>query len=194
MAKVLVIGSGGREHALAWKLAQSDKVNEVFIAPGNAGTAIIGTNVPISFTDVEGLLKFAQSRKIDLTVVGQEAASAAGVVDTFEANDLKIFGPSKDATQIESSKAFAKDLMRTEHIPTANYKTFTEESSALEYVSKHSMPIVIKASGLAEGKGVVIAQDLKEAEEAIHNCLAEGIFGISGKTIVIEDFLLGQEI
>lgn len=194
MAKVLVIGSGGREHALAWKLAQSPRVDKLFVAPGNGGTAAIAENVPIGFTDVDALLKFAQQNAIDLTVIGQEAASDAGVVDAFQAAGLAIFGPTKAATQIESSKAFSKLLMQDENIPTATFKNFDEAAAARDYVKDRQLPIVIKASGLAEGKGVVIAQNVAEAEAAIDDMMVQKVFGESGNTIVIEDFLKGQEV
>lgn len=194
MTKVLVIGSGGREHALAWKLAQSPKVDKLFVAPGNGGTAAIADNVPIGFTDVEGLLAFAQKNAIDLTVIGQEAASDAGVVDAFQKAGLAIFGPTKKATQIESSKAFSKLLMEDQKIPTAQFKNFEDPQAAMAYVEGRSLPIVIKASGLAEGKGVVIAQTLEEAQDAIDSMMVDKVFGDSGNTVVIEDFLKGQEV
>jgi len=194
MAKVLVIGSGGREHALAWKLAQSPKVDKLFVAPGNGGTAAIAENVPIGFTDVDALLDFAQQNAINLTVIGQEAASDAGVVDAFQAAGLAIFGPTKAATQIESSKAFSKLLMEDQNIPTATFKNFDDAAAARDYVKDRPLPIVIKASGLAEGKGVVIAQNLAEAEAAIDDMMVQKVFGDSGNTVVIEDFLKGQEV
>lgn len=193
-AKVLVIGGGGREHALAWKLAQSPKVEKVYIAPGNGGTEQIGENVPIGFTDVDGLLKFAQENKIDLTVIGQEAASAAGVVDAFHEAGLTIFGPTQAATQIESSKAFSKDLMQEQNIPTAAFMNFTDPEQAKAYAKTRAFPLVIKASGLAEGKGVIIAENLPEAETAVDDMMVRKIFGAAGNTIVIEDFLKGQEV
>jgi len=193
-AKVLVIGSGGREHALTWKLAQSAQVSELFVAPGNGGTATIATNVPIGFTDVEALLEFAQKNQIDLTVIGQEAASDAGVVDAFQNAGLAIFGPTKAGTQIESSKAFSKELMQEQNIPTAAFKNFTSPKAAIAYIKDRALPIVIKASGLAEGKGVVIAQTSEEATEAIQHMMVDKVFGESGSTIVIEDFLKGQEV
>lgn len=194
MAKVLVIGSGGREHALAWKLSQSPKVEKIFVAPGNGGTAQIAENVPIGFTDVEALLDFAKQNSIDLTVIGQEAASAAGAVDAFKAAGLAIFGPTKAATQIESSKAFSKDLMQAEHIPTAAYQNFTEPEKALEYIKTRNFPIVIKADGLAEGKGVTICENVAQAEETITKIMVDKVFGESGNQIVVEDFLKGAEV
>lgn len=193
-ARVLIIGGGGREHALAWKLSKSPKVSQIFVAPGNGGTATIAENVDIGFTDVDGLLKFAQQNKIDLTVIGQEAASDAGVVDSFQSAGLAIFGPTKSATRIESSKAYSKDLMESKAIPTAEYKTFTEPDLAIKYVQDRKFPQVIKASGLAEGKGVVIAENFAAAKQAINDMMVKKVFKESGSTIVIEDFLSGQEV
>jgi phosphoribosylamine--glycine ligase len=192
--KVLVIGSGGREHALAWKLARSPNVENIYIAPGNGGTSLLGENVDISVTDIEKLLKFAKNQKIDLTVVGQEAASEAGVVDLFKKNGLLIFGPSKKAARIESSKAYSKDLMKSQNIPTAEYENFEDPNQALDYIKSKSLPIVIKADGLAGGKGVVIAQNLVEAEEAINSIMVKKAFGKSGDKAVVEEFLTGQEV
>jgi phosphoribosylamine--glycine ligase len=194
VAKVLVIGSGGREHALAWKLAQSKKVKKVYVAPGNGGTGNIAENVGIGFTDVTGLLKFAKDNSIDLTVVGQEAASEAGVVDEFRKAGLNIFGPTKAAAEIESSKAFSKDLMQSEKIPTAEYKTFSDAEAALEYIKTKSLPVVIKADGLATGKGVIIAEELDQAKNAIDDIMVKRIFGSSGTKVVVEDFLKGHEV
>lgn len=194
MKSVLVIGGGGREHALVWKLAQSPHVGKIYVAPGNGGTATIAENVPLGFTDVKGLLKFAQDKKIDLTVIGQEAASDAGVVDAFLDAGLAIFGASQAATKIESSKAFSKDLMKAQSIPTASYQTFSDSKMVLDYLKKQAYPIVIKASGLAEGKGVVIAEDIAQAKEAIYNIMVKKIFGDSGNEVVVEQFLKGQEV
>jgi phosphoribosylamine--glycine ligase len=194
MAKVLIIGSGGREHALAWKIAQSPKVDKVYVAPGNGGTADIAENVPIGFTDVDSLLEFAQENKIDFSVIGQEAASAAGVVDAFLAAGLEIFGTTVATTKIESSKVFSKNLMQSKQIPTARYKTFDSPKAALEYVRTCSFPIVIKADGLAEGKGVTICENAKQASEVINKDMVDKVFGDSGNQIVIEDFLRGAEI
>ncbi|HSX24082.1 MAG TPA: phosphoribosylamine--glycine ligase [Candidatus Saccharimonadales bacterium] len=193
-AKVLIIGGGGREHALAWKIKQSPKVSEVYIAPGNGGTEQIGQNVPIAFTDVDGLLAFAQKTGIDLTAIGQEAASDAGVVDAFQAAGLAIFGPTKAATRIESSKAFSKQLMHEQHVPTAEFQTFTDVQAALEYADTRTFPLVIKASGLAEGKGVVIAESKDQAHQAIDDMMVKKIFKEAGNEIVIEEFLKGQEV
>lgn len=194
MAKVLIIGSGGREHALAWKLAQSPKVNKVYVAPGNGGTTDIAENVDIGFTDIDALLDFAKAKEIDLTVIGQEAASEAGAADAFKKAGLLIFGPTKAAAEIESSKAFSKDLMHLQKIPTAAYKTFSGAKKALEYIKESKFPAVIKADGLATGKGVIIAQNLSEAEEAIDNIMIKKIFGISGDRVVVEEFLKGREV
>jgi phosphoribosylamine--glycine ligase len=154
MAEVLVIGSGGREQALAWKLAQSPSVTKVYVAPGNGGSQGSVQNVDIGFLDIEGLLKFAQEKSIDFSVIGQEASSEAGVVDAFQQAGLKIFGPTKAAVKIESSKVLAKELMSSRNIPTAAYETFSDASQALEYAKSRPLPVVIKADGLAEGKGV----------------------------------------
>lgn len=191
--KILIIGSGGREHSLAWKLAQSPKVEKIYIAPGNAGTAQVGENVAIPATDIGGLLQFAQKNNIDLTVVGPDDPLAIGVVDVFREKGLKIFGPTKGAAQIEASKVFAKNLMQHSGIPTASYKTFTDYNQALEYVKKNGAPIVIKASGLALGKGVAVCQTLEEAEEFLRQVMVDKIFGDSGSEVVVEEFLQGKE-
>jgi phosphoribosylamine--glycine ligase len=192
--KVLVIGSGGREQALAWKLRQSPKVSKIYIAPGNGGSTGNIENIDIGFTDVDGLLKFAQENKIDFTVIGQEAASEAGVADAFQEAGLSIFGPTKAAVQIESSKVLSKDLMASEDIPTAVYKTFTDAKEALEYAKSRPLPVVIKADGLAEGKGVTVCQTEEEVEEAIERTMVEKKFGEAGSSVVVEDFLKGQEV
>ncbi len=195
--KVLVLGNGGREHALAWRLAQGERVSQVFVAPGNGGTARDAKlkNVPI--TDVKALADFAQEQKIALTVVGPEAYLAAGVVDEFRARGLRIFGPTKAAAQLESSKAFAKAFMKRHHIPTAAYETFTDATQAHAYVDAQGAPIVIKADGLAAGKGVVVAMTLAEAHEAIDWILADNKLGVvhneGGARVVIEQFLEGEE-
>ena len=193
--KVLVIGNGGREHALAWKAAQSPLVSTVFVAPGNAGTALEPTlqNVAISATDIPALLSFAQSEKIDLTIVGPEAPLVIGVVDAFQAAGLKIFGPTQGAAQLEGSKAFTKDFLARHNIPTAEYENFTEVEPALAYLREKGAPIVIKADGLAAGKGVIVAMTLEEAEAAVHDMLAGNAFGDAGHRIVIEEFLDGEE-
>lgn len=193
--KVLVIGNGGREHALAWKAAQSKRVETVFVAPGNAGTALEPTlqNVAISATDIPALVNFAQSEKIDLTIVGPEAPLVIGVVDAFRAQGLKIFGPTQGAAQLEGSKAFTKDFLARRNIPTAEYQNFTEVEPALAYLREKGAPIVIKADGLAAGKGVIVAMTLEEAEAAVNDMLAGNAFGDAGHRIVIEEFLDGEE-
>ncbi|MCT4707277.1 phosphoribosylamine--glycine ligase [Enterobacteriaceae bacterium H11S18] len=193
--KVLVIGNGGREHALAWKASQSPLVRTVFVAPGNAGTALEPAlqNVAISATDIPALLSFAQSEKIDLTIVGPEAPLVIGVVDAFRAAGLKIFGPTQAAAQLEGSKAFTKDFLARHMIPTAEYQNFTEVEPALAYVREKGAPIVIKADGLAAGKGVIVAMTLEEAEAAVNDMLAGNAFGDAGHRIVVEEFLDGEE-
>lgn len=193
--KVLVIGGGGREHALAWKASQSAGVTNVFVAPGNAGTAIEDklTNVDISATDVSALVAFAKDNQIDLTIVGPEAPLVIGVVDAFQAEGLTIFGPSKGAAQLEGSKAFTKDFLARHNIPTAEYQNFTEIEPALAYVREKGAPIVVKADGLAAGKGVIVAMTLQEAEDAIRDMLAGNAFGDAGSRVVIEEFLDGEE-
>ena len=193
--KVLVIGNGGREHALAWKASQSPLVGTVFVAPGNAGTALEPAlqNVAISPTDIAALLSFAQNEKIDLTIVGPEAPLVIGVVDAFRAAGLKIFGPTQGAAQLEGSKAFTKDFLARHKIPTAEYQNFTEVEPALAYVREKDAPIVIKADGLAAGKGVIVAMTLAEAEAAVNDMLAGNAFGDAGHRIVVEEFLDGEE-
>ncbi|WP_310606289.1 phosphoribosylamine--glycine ligase [Buttiauxella brennerae] len=193
--KVLVIGNGGREHALAWKASQSPLVRTVFVAPGNAGTALEPAlqNVAISPTDIAALLSFAQNEKIDLTIVGPEAPLVIGVVDAFRAAGLKIFGPTQGAAQLEGSKAFTKDFLARHKIPTAEYQNFTEVEPALAYVREKGAPIVIKADGLAAGKGVIVAMTLIEAEAAVNDMLAGNAFGDAGHRIVVEEFLDGEE-
>lgn len=193
--KILVIGNGGREHALAWKAAQSPLAETVFVAPGNAGTALEPTlqNVAISPTDIQGLLSFAQKENIDLTIVGPEAPLVIGVVDAFRAAGLKIFGPTQAAAQLEGSKAFTKDFLARHKIPTAEYQNFTDVEPALAYVREKGAPIVIKADGLAAGKGVIVAMTLQEAEDAIQDMLAGNAFGDAGHRIVVEEFLDGEE-
>lgn len=193
--KVLVIGGGGREHALAWKAAQSPKVSQVFVAPGNAGTELEPslTNVAISATDIKDLLAFALQEQIGLTIVGPEAPLVAGVVDAFEAEGLAIFGPSAAAAQLEGSKAFTKDFLARHRIPTAAYQNFTQVEPALEYLRETGAPIVVKADGLAAGKGVIVAMTLEEAEAAVRDMLAGNAFGDAGSRVVIEEFLDGEE-
>jgi phosphoribosylamine--glycine ligase len=196
--KILVIGGGGREHALAWKLAQSPKATKVFVAPGNGGTALAGgrlQNLPI--TDVVQLREWAQAEGVALAVVGPEAPLAAGVVDEFRAHGLKVFGPTKAAAQLESSKAFSKAFMRRHGIPTADYDTFTDPAAAHAFVDRLGAPIVIKADGLAAGKGVVVAMTLQEAHDAVDFMLVDNKYGVQhnegGARVVIEEFLAGEE-
>lgn len=192
---ILIIGNGGREHALAWKAAQSPLADKVYVAPGNAGTALEPslTNVEISATDIPALLAFAQSNDIGLTIVGPEAPLVIGVVDAFQAVGLKIFGPSQAAAQLEGSKAFTKDFLARHNIPSAEYQNFTEVEPALAYVRSKGAPIVIKADGLAAGKGVIVAMTLQEAEDAVQDMLAGNAFGDAGHRIVVEEFLDGEE-
>lgn len=193
--KVLIIGSGGREHALAWKAIQSPQVSEVIVAPGNAGTASEDgiSNVKIDVEDIPGLLEYAQTNAIDLTIVGPEVPLVLGVVDAFRDAGLMIFGPTQAAAQLEGSKAFTKDFLARHDIPTAFYEVFTEIDPAVQYVHKHGAPIVIKADGLAAGKGVIVAMTIAEAEAAIHDMLADNAFGEAGSRVVIEEFLDGEE-
>jgi phosphoribosylamine--glycine ligase len=193
--KVLVIGGGGREHALAWKLAQSARVDEVIVAPGNAGTAREPglRNAPVPVTDIEGLLALAKSEGVGLTVVGPEVPLVAGVVDRFTAEGLRCFGPTAKAAQLEGSKAFAKDFLARHQIPTARYAVFTELAPAIAHVRSTGAPIVIKADGLAAGKGVVVAMSLDEAEAALEDMLGHQAFGDASSRVVIEEFLDGEE-
>ncbi|MCB1922369.1 MAG: phosphoribosylamine--glycine ligase [Gammaproteobacteria bacterium] len=193
--KVLVIGGGGREHALAWKAAQSPQVERVYVAPGNAGTAREADleNVAISATDIESLLAFARDNAIGLTIVGPEAPLVIGVVDAFQAAGLKCFGPSKGAAQLEGSKSFTKDFLARHRIPTADYRTFTEVEPALAYLREQGAPIVVKADGLAAGKGVIVAMDLATAEAAVRDMLAGNAFGEAGHRVVVEEYLEGEE-
>ncbi len=191
--KILIIGSGGREHALAWKIAQNKEVSRVYVAPGNAGTATNPDMVNVPITKVQDLLEFAQKEQIYLTIVGPEAPLSQGVVDVFRANGLKIFGPTKAAAQLESSKDFAKAFMQRHNIPTAAYATFTDAQKAHDYVTEQGAPIVIKADGLAAGKGVVVAMDEAEAHAAIDAMLSDNRLGDAGARVVIEEFLSGEE-
>lgn len=193
--KILIIGNGGREHALAWKVAQSPLTTQVFVAPGNGGTAReLGVeNVPIAATDIPALVQFAREQTIDLTIIGPEAPLVAGIVDAFEAAELPCFGPRRAAAQLEGSKAFAKDFLARHHIPTAAYGVFTEIAPALAYLRAVGAPIVIKADGLAAGKGVILAEDLPTAEAAVRDMLDAGRFGDAGARVVIEEFLTGEE-
>jgi phosphoribosylamine--glycine ligase len=193
--KVLVIGGGGREHALAFKAAESTLVTNVFVAPGNAGTALEPklTNVAIAAEDNQALLDFALSEQIGLTIIGPEAPLVSGIVDLFQSHKLTIFGPSKAAAQLEGSKAFTKDFLARHNIPTGDYANFTEIEPALAYVREKGAPIVVKADGLAAGKGVIVAMTLRQAEEAIKDMLADNAFGDAGSRVVIEEFLDGEE-
>ena len=191
--KLLVIGSGGREHAMAWRLAQTPGLQKVYVAPGNAGTAREHELENINITDPEALANFAEQNKIHLTLVGPEAPLAAGVVNVFRARGLKIFGPTKEAAQLESSKDFAKRFMARHNIPTAGFETFSDAAAAHAYIDKQGAPIVIKADGLAAGKGVVVAMSLDEAHAAIDDMLSGNKLGDAGARVVIEDFLDGEE-
>ncbi|HAR10098.1 MAG: phosphoribosylamine--glycine ligase [Cobetia sp.] len=193
--KVLIIGGGGREHALAWKAAQSSRVEEVFVAPGNAGTARESklTNLAIAADDLDALVAFARDNAIELTIVGPEAPLVIGVVDRFREAGLKCFGPTAGAAQLEGSKAFTKDFLARHAIPTGDYATFAEVDAALEYLASHPAPIVIKADGLAAGKGVVVAMSDEEARAAVRDMLEDNAFGDAGARVVIEEFLDGEE-
>jgi len=193
--KVLIVGSGGREHALAWKASRSDLTSEIYVAPGNGGTALERdiTNVEISAEDIDGLASFALKNKIDLTIVGPEVPLVLGITDEFKKKGLRCFGPSKDAARLEGSKDFMKDFLSRNNIPTALYKSFTDINLAKDYVKNHSIPVVIKADGLAAGKGVIIANSTEEAVEAIEQCMEDKEFGEAGSKVVIEEFLEGEE-
>lgn len=208
MNKVLIIGNGGREHALAWKLKQSPQVEKIFIAPGNAGTAREGENINIKATDIDALVEFALNAKINLTVVGPDDPLALGIVDAFQKKGLKIWGPTKKAAQIEASKSFAKELMRANNIPTAEYKVFTDYEQACAWIEKQFVPaedsrghllpsvpkpLVIKASGLALGKGVHVCKNFDEAQKFLDDVMLKKIFGDAGNQVIIEEFLQGQE-
>lgn len=192
---VLIIGSGGREHALAWQASKNRGVHKIFVAPGNAGTALENKteNVDINVLDLQGLLDFAKSNNVDLTIVGPEAPLVAGIVDLFREADMDIFGPTQGAAQLEGSKAFAKDFLKRHHIPTAAYETFTEIAPALAYIKTQGAPIVVKADGLAAGKGVIIADTVEQACAAVEDMLAGNAFGDAGSRVVIEEFLVGEE-
>lgn len=191
--KLLVVGSGGREHALAWKLAQAQRVQRVYVAPGNGGTAQDERLANVDITDINALADFAEREQIALTVVGPEAPLAAGIVNVFRSRGLKVFGPTKEAAQLESSKDFAKAFMKRHNIPTAAYETFADAAAAHAYVEQNGAPIVIKADGLAAGKGVVVAMSLEEAHQAIDMMLADNKLGDAGARVVIEEFLAGEE-
>lgn len=191
--KVLVVGSGGREHAIAWKLKQSSRLTELYCAPGNAGTESIARNVPIEVNELDRLVAWAKENQIDLTVVGPEAPLAAGIVDAFEAEGLRIFGPSQKAAQLEASKSFAKEVMKAAGVPTAGAEVFEDYESAQTYLEKKGAPIVIKADGLAAGKGVTVAMTIEDAMSALEECMKDQRFGSSGSCVVIEDFIQGRE-
>ncbi|HEY4317030.1 MAG TPA: phosphoribosylamine--glycine ligase [Herbaspirillum sp.] len=191
--KILVVGSGGREHALAWKIAQSSRIQTVYVAPGNGGTALDDRLENIAITDPAALADFAQEQHVALTVVGPEVPLAAGIVNIFRSRGLKIFGPTREAAQLESSKDFAKSFMQRHHIPTAEYQTFSDITAAHAYVSQKGAPIVIKADGLAAGKGVVVAMTEAEAHDAVDMMLSDNKLGDAGARIVVEEFLAGEE-
>ncbi len=191
--KILVVGSGGREHALVWKLQQSPRVRALYCAPGNAGTAQLATNVPIKVTEQQNLLEFARTEGIDLTVVGPDDALAAGMVDLFQKHGLRIFGPTQNAARLESSKVFAKEFMQRHGIPTAASGSFTDSSEAQRFCQKARYPLVVKADGLALGKGVIIAANAWQAALAIHEIMDVRKFGDAGRQIVVEEFLVGEE-
>ena len=192
--KILVVGSGGREHALCWKIAQSEKVDKIYCAPGNAGIAEVAECVAIGAMEFEKLADFAQEKKIDLTVIGMDDPLVGGVVDVFEERGLKIFGPRKNAAILEGSKAFSKDLMKKYNIPTAAYENFDDPEKALAYLETASMPIVLKADGLALGKGVLICNTLEEAKEGVKSIMMDKQFGSAGNQMVIEEFMTGREV
>ncbi len=191
--KVLVVGSGGREHSLVWKIHQSAKVEKIYCAPGNAGIKRFADCVDISATDVEGLLQFAKTEEIDLTVVGPESSLVEGIVDLFEENGLRIFGPSKASAELEGSKVFSKEFLKKYDIPSATFKVFTERKKAKKYIDKKGAPIVVKADGLAAGKGVIVAHTVKEAKKAVDLIMVDKAFGAAGDRIVVEECLVGEE-
>jgi phosphoribosylamine--glycine ligase len=191
--KILVVGGGGREHALVWKIAQSPKVSKIYCAPGNAGIGELAECLPIKADDIAGLLKFAETAQIDLTVVGPEDALTKGIVDTFEKKGLQIFGPRKKAAILEASKDFSKELMVKYHIPTATFQSFTDPSQALAHLDKVGVPIVVKADGLAAGKGVMICRTKAEAKAAIELIMRDKAFGEAGNKILLEECLVGEE-
>ena len=193
--KILIVGSGGREHALAWKAKQSPKVEKVFVAPGNPGSALEPgiENKAIAVDDIAGLLAFAQAEQIDLTIIGPEIPLVLGIVDRFEEAGLKCFGPKAKAAQLEGSKTFCKDFMIRHNIPTAHYQSFTDKEQAINYIREQGAPIVVKADGLAAGKGVIVAQTEQEAIDAVEDMLSGNVFGEAGNRVVIEEFLQGEE-
>ena len=191
--KVLVVGGGGREHALVWKIAQSPKVTMIYCAPGNAGISEQATVVPIKANDLKGLLEFALREKIDFTVVGPEDPLTQGIVDLFESKGLLIFGANKKAAEIEGSKAFAKEMMKKYHIPTAFYEIFDDRNEAIKYIRKQGAPIVVKADGLAAGKGVIVCKTIEEAIQSVDRIMVEKLFGEAGNRVVVEEYLIGEE-
>ncbi|WP_457570370.1 phosphoribosylamine--glycine ligase [Desulfurobacterium sp.] len=191
--KVLVIGSGGREHALTWKISKSDRVKEIFAIPGNPGIAQLAKCITIDPTDIKAVADFAEREKIDITVVGPEAPLVAGIVDEFESRGLKIFGPSKEAARLEGSKAFSKEMMKAFGVPTAEFQIFDNPEDAKAYIKEKGAPIVVKADGLAAGKGVVVAQTVEEALEAIDKIMVDRVFGDAGSKVVVEECLKGEE-
>lgn len=192
--KVLVVGSGGREHAICTSVAKSPRVDRIYCAPGNAGIAALAECVPIGAMEFDKLAAFAKEKEIDLTIIGMDDPLVAGIVDVFEAEGLKVFGPRKNAAILEGSKAFSKDLMKKYHIPTAAYENFTEPEEALKYLETAKLPIVLKASGLALGKGVLICNTLEEAKEGVRTIMEEKKFGSAGETMVIEEYMTGREV
>lgn len=192
--KILVIGSGGREHAMVWKFAQNSRNPTLYCAPGNAGIASLATCVPLKADDIAGLKAFVQSEKIDLTVVGPEAPLALGIVDEFRKSKLKIFGPTKGAARIEASKVFSKEVMASAKILTAKAQSFDRVAPALAYLDQHELPVVVKADGLAQGKGVVVATTREEAKQAVRDSMEQGVFGQAGQRVLIEQFLDGEEL
>ena len=192
--KVLIVGSGGREHAIAWKVAQSEKVDKIYCAPGNAGISEYAECVNIQAMEFEKLVDFAKEKKIDLTIIGMDDPLVGGVVDVFEKEGLRVFGPRKNAAILEGSKAFSKDLMKKYQIPTASYQTFEEAEEALKYLNTAKFPVVLKADGLALGKGVLICNNLEEAKNGVKSIMLDKQFGAAGNQIVIEEFLVGREV
>ena len=192
--RVLVVGSGGREHAIVWALSKSHRVTELFCAPGNAGIAQLATCVPVKATDVDAMVAWAKENKMDFVMVAPDDPLALGMVDAMEAAGIPAFGPRKNAAVIEASKAFSKELMRKYHIPTAKYATFTDMDAAIQYIHEQGAPIVVKADGLALGKGVTVAATEEEAVEAVREMMADNKFGASGSTVVIEECMTGPEV
>ncbi len=192
--KILVVGGGGREHTIVWKVAQSPKVDKIYCAPGNGGISKLAECVDISATDIDGMVAFAKEKEIDLVMVAPDDPLVLGMVDAMEAAGIRAFGPRANAAIIEGSKAFSKELMKKYNIPTAGYEVFTDSASAIEYIEKGTFPTLIKADGLALGKGVIIAQNLEEAKQAVHEMIDDGKFGKSGSRVVIEEFLTGPEV